>query len=98
MKKLDRREELLKYVNDSALQPLVDKMIFLEERLEELEKLPMISVNPKNPMQQKATPASKLFKEFLQQYVNVVKVIAKKTNDDSNEEESPLRKWLRSRC
>nr|DAE44854.1 MAG TPA: hypothetical protein [Caudoviricetes sp.] len=97
---LNRKEELLKLVDDSnrtTILPLIDKMIFLENQLEQLEKLPMIKVNPENPMQQKATPAAKLYKEFLQQYTNVVKVISRATSEENEQEESPLRKWVKSR-
>ena len=97
---LERREELLKLVNDSnssTLIPLIDKLLFLENQLENLEKLPMIKIHPDNPEIQKATPASKLYKEFLQQYTNIIKVISHTTNNESNEEESPLRKWLKQR-
>ena len=68
MKILERKEELLKLIDDSnraTILPLIDKMLFLENQLEQLEKLPMIKVNPENPMQQKSTPASKLYREFL---------------------------------
>ena len=97
---LERKEELLKIVDDSnrtTILPLIDKMIYLENQLESLEKLPMIKVNPENPMQQKATPAAKLYKEFLQQYTNVVKVISRITANENEQEESPLRKWANSR-
>lgn len=97
---MERKDELLKLVNDSnssTIVPLIDKMLFLENQLEQLEKLPMIKVHPVNPEIQKATPASKLYKEFLQQYTNIVKVISHALGDESNEEESPLRKWTRSR-
>ncbi len=97
---MERREELLKIVNDSnrtTILPLIDKMLYLENQLENLEKLPMIKVNPENPMQQKTTPAAKLYKEFLQQYTNVVKIISRITNSENEQEESPLRKWVNSR-
>ena len=97
---VDRREELLKIVNDSnrsTILPLIDEMIYLENQLDYYRSLPMIKVNPENPMQQKATPASKLYKEFLQQYTNVVKVISRATTDETEQGESPLRKWANSR-
>ncbi len=97
---MERKEELMKLVNDDnacTVVPLIDKLIFLEGQLEGLEKLPMIRVNPANPQQQRATPAAKLYREFLQQYTNVVKVISKATNTDENAEDSPLRKWVKSR-
>lgn len=97
---MERRDELLKLVNNSnssTITPLIDKMLFLENQLESLEKLPMIKVHPNNPEVQKATPAAKLYKEFLQQYTNVIKVISHSVGEDSNNEESPLRKWVKSR-
>lgn len=97
---MERRDELLKLVNASnsnTVLPLIDKMLFLERQLEELEKLPMIKVHPEMPEIQKATPASKLYKDFLQQYTNVVKVVSHITGDDDKEEDSPLRKWVKSR-
>ena len=97
---MERKEELLNLVNDSnrtTVLPLIDKMLFLENQLEQLEKLPMIKVNPENPMQQKSTPASKLYKEFLQQYTNVVKVISHMVGVENDQEESPLRKWVSTR-
>jgi hypothetical protein len=77
--------------------PLIDKMLFIENQLENLEKLPMIKVHPDNPEIQKATPAAKLYKEFLQQYTNIVKVISHSVDDNSEKDESPLRKWAKSR-
>lgn len=94
---MERREELLKLTDDPTIIPLIDKLLFLESQLEELEKLPMIKVNPKNPEQQKSTSAAKLYKEFLQQYTNIIKVISHATRDENSEEDSPLRAWVKSR-
>ena len=97
---MERREELMKLVNNSnasTVTPLIEKMLFLESQLENLEKLPMIKVHPQNPEMQKTTPAAKLYKEFLQQYTNIVKVVSHITDDENKEEDSPLRKWVRSR-
>lgn len=92
---MDRREELLRLINNEiTLIPLVDEMLFLEGQLIELKKLPFIKVNPKNPAQQKSTPAQKQYKELLQQYVNVVKTVARISGTDDNDEESPLRTWM----
>lgn len=94
---MERREKLLKLTDDPTIAPLIEKMLFLEGQLENLEKLPMIKVHPDNPEIQKSTPAAKLYKEFLQQYTNIIKVISHTTGDENNEEDSPLRKWARSR-
>lgn len=93
---MDRKEELLKVIeHDPALVPLIDEVIFLEGQLEELKKLPFIKIHPKDPTKQKATPAQKQYKELLQQYVNIIRVLIRATGIDENDEESPLRKWVK---
>lgn len=94
---MSRREELIKLVdNNIALVPLVDEMMELEKRIEEVKRLPFIRVHPEDPMKQKATPAAKLYKELLQQYTNVVKILIRATGVDESDEESPLRAWVKS--
>ncbi len=71
---------------------LLEEKAFLETQLEELRKLPFIKVNPKNPVQQKTTPAGKQYKELLQQYINLIKALEKLSENEN--EISPLREWL----
>ncbi len=100
---MSRRDELIELVPEESLElvtSVIDDVVFLEERLTELKKLPFIEVNPKNPMKQRSTPASKLYKEFLQQYINCIKMIEyviykEKRLEGDEVEESPLRKWFR---
>lgn len=101
---MERKEELLKIINKAGSQndikaaQLVDEVIFLEEQMIELKKLPFINVNPKNPMQQKATPAAKQYKEFLQQYNNCLRLLFRLSGDmGETDEESPLRRWVKGR-
>lgn len=98
---MDRKEELLKIIGDDQVKTkqLIDEIVFIEEQLIELKKLPFISINPKNPAQQKSTPAAKQYKELLQQYNNSLKLLLKISGDlgKEDEEESPLRKWIRER-
>lgn len=95
---MERKEELLKVIeHDPTLSPLIDEVIFLEGRLETLKKLPFLRVNPKNPEQQKSTPAQKQYKELLQQYVNIIRTLIRATGTDETDEESPLRKWVKSK-
>lgn len=92
---MDRREELLKVIdNNITLTPLIDEMVFLEAQITEVKKLPFIKVHPKDPMKQKTTPAAKQYKELLQQYTNIVRMLMKATDTDADNEESPLRKWM----
>lgn len=90
---MNRRDELAAIVGDNkVLMPLVDEVIFLEEKLKEYRALPFIRVNPNNPAQHKMTPAHKAYKELLQQYTNCIKVLDKAVNgSDHSDEDSPLR-------
>lgn len=98
-----RRDELVKIIPEESLElvtSVIDDVVFLEERLEELKKLPFIQVDPHNSMRQRGTPAAKQYKEFLQQYINCIKVIEAviyrdKKLEGEEAEESPLRKWFR---
>lgn len=96
---MDRKEQLKKLikVNNELVDNLIDDAVFLEGQLTYYRSLPQISVNPKNPAQQKATAAAKLYKESLQQYTNVIKTLARCTGQDIDDEESPLRKWVKTR-
>ena len=102
---MDRREELTKIIkkagadNDIKACQLIEEIVFLEEQLREVKRLPFININPKNPMQQKATPASRQYKELLQQYNNSLRLLFRLSGDlgGDSEDESPLRAWLRSR-
>ena len=93
--RMTRKEELLEAVHGNTLLiPLVNDMVYLEEQLEYLQTLPKIRIHPDDPSKQKATPAAKLYKELLQQYTNIVKVMLRATGSEDIEEESPLRKWM----
>lgn len=99
---MSRRDELLALVPEDSkelVRDVVDEVVFLEERLTELKKLPFIQIHPTDPAVQRATPAAKQYKEFLQQYINCIKVIEAviyrdKRLEGDEVEESPLRKWF----
>ena len=93
--RMTRKEELIEAVHGNTLLiPLISDMVYLEEQLEYLQTLPKIRIHPDDPSKQKATPAAKLYKELLQQYTNIVKVMLRATGSEDIEEESPLRKWM----
>ena len=97
---MNRRDELMKILNDannSVVSPLIDEILYLEDQLIFLRKLPKIRVNPADNSQQKITPAAKLYKEYLQQYLNAIKLLSGVTKTDIDTEESPLRKWANSK-
>lgn len=102
---MDRKEELIDYIcknnkeNAVKARQLIEEIVFIENQIDDIKKLPFIKINPKNPLQQKATPAAKLYKELLQQYNNSLKLLLSISGDLSkeSEEESPLRQWLKAR-
>lgn len=95
---MNRKKELFDLVqNNTALVPMIEEMIYLEGELDRLRNLPKLVVHPEDPTKQKTTPAAKLYKELLQQYTNVVRILLRVTGAEEFEEESPLRKWMNGR-
>lgn len=99
---MTRKEELLKIfeqIDDTKgiITPMIDDVVFLEEQLQELRKLPFIKVHPQYPDIQKPTAAAKQYKELLQQYNNCIKILTGILRKDTPEEESPLRAFLNAR-
>jgi hypothetical protein len=97
--KKDRRETLRKLFDDidqkEIVLPMIDDVVFLEEKLTELRRMPFIRVHPDYPDIQKATQAAKQYKELLQQYNNCIKILSGILRKDEGEEESPLRTYLK---
>jgi hypothetical protein len=60
----------------SLIEPLIIDTAFLEGELSRLRGLQKIRVHPSDPQRQQSTPAAKLYKEYIQQYTNCIKVLA----------------------
>jgi len=79
--KITRREELneiFKDIDDNErklISKLLDEIVFLEEQMINLKKVPFISINPKNSNLQKVTSAAKIYKECSQSYMNAVRIL-----------------------
>ena len=78
----------------AVVRPLLPQVVFLEQRLEELERLPHLRVHPKNPARQEVTAAGKQYKEFMQSYLNAIKVLQSTLSRYSVEEQDAFDKWL----
>ena len=101
---MSRKDDLQKIVykegsqNEIKADQLISEIIFIEEQLVELKKLPFIKVHPKDPTKQKPTAAAKQYKELLQQYNSSLRLLFRLMGDlGESEEESPLRKWIHAR-
>lgn len=100
---MERREEIdgiCKSLDTETLKlmnPLIDQLIFLEERLEGLRKLPFIVVKDGEPQKQRATPAYRQYKDLSQTYINALKVVNAALGIKSDTVESPLRIYMEQR-
>ena len=100
--RMSRKEDLLKLLPAETIvltEEVVNKILFLEKKMDELKELPFIQVDQKNNMRQRSTPAAKLYKELLQQYTNCVKILEaviyrNRKLEGPEEEASPLEEWL----
>lgn len=78
---MDRREELEEIFRDveeterKLVDKLIDEVIYYEEQMRELKKLPFIATHPKNPALQKVTPAARLYKEYATSYMNGIRIL-----------------------
>ena len=98
---MNRKKELTNVFKgldeQNIIRPMIDDVVFLEDQLKELKKLPFIRVNPDNPEEQKPTAAAKQYKEFLQQYNNCIKILISVLNKNEVVEDSPLRQFLKEK-
>lgn len=100
---MERKEEVLgicKTLDVETLKlidPLIDQIVFLEEKLDYLKTLPFIIVKKDDPTKQKVTPAYKQYKDLSQSYLNALKVVNGALGIESESVESPLRKYMEKR-
>lgn len=99
---MNRREQLDKIFsgvdNDqkTIVNNLIDDVIFMEQQMAELKKLPFIRVHSSDKTKQEATPAAKQYKELSQAYMNALKILLKLTGSDVDGDDSDLRKYLKA--
>lgn len=98
MNRREKLNEIFKDINKNEkelIDPLIDELVFLENQMDQLKKLPFIRVHPKNPAKQETTPAAKQYKECSQSYMNAIRILCSLIHKDDNQEESPLRQYLK---
>lgn len=98
---MDRKETLKKIFEKvdedkkNLIEPILDEIIFLENKLQELRRLPFIRINPNNPEQQKITAAGKQYKELSQSYLNAIKVLSSVLNKDIQEDDDEFDNFMK---
>lgn len=89
MNRLEELKSLFETVEEDKkklAQQLIEEAEFLEGQLTKLRKLPFIKVHPEDNERQKKTEASKLYKEHIQSYCNVIKILNSILQKNSIEE------------
>lgn len=79
----------------NLVEPMIEEVIFLEDQLEKLKKLPFVKVHPKDPTMQKTTPAARLYTQLSAQYNSAMRTLVSLSGGDAAAEDSPLREWAR---
>lgn len=94
---MSRKEELLKMIGDNEmLKPVVEEIVYLEEQLVELRKNNFRKYKPGSKTIWKPDEqAIKQYKEFSQILDSKYRLIARVSDHDVEDEESPLRKWVK---
>ncbi len=90
-------DDIFKDINENErklIDPLINEVIFLENQMQELKKIPFISVHPKNPTLQKKTEAAKLYKECSQSYMNAIRILCSLLHKIEGGEEDPVAKFM----
>ena len=97
MTRLEELQAIFERVDEdkaSVIAPLLPQVVFIEERLRELQKVPHIRIHPKNPARQEITAAGKQYKELMQSYLNAVKVLQMTLGRYAVEEKDAFDEWL----
>ncbi len=100
---MTRKEELKDIFKDveenqkKLINPLIDEVIFMENEMNTLKKLPFIQVHPENPTKQRPTTAAKLYKECSQSYMNAIRILSSLLKKEEGEEEDPVKNFLKER-
>lgn len=92
MEKTERVAKLRELATDVKTTQLIEEMILLEEKLDDLKQLEFYRVNPKDKSQVKISPAFYAYHKCLSAYKEIVKLLIVETGSG---ETSPLREYLK---
>lgn len=98
MKRKEELDNIFKDIDVNVkilVNPLLKEVIFLEDKMAELRKLPFLRINPKDPTQQKTTSAAKQYKECSQSYMNAIRILCSLLNKQDNSAENELLERLK---
>ena len=98
---MDKREQELKNLfkdvdenERNLVDRLIGEMVHLECVLDDLKKLPPIRVHPKDPSRQEVTPAGKLYKDYMAQYMNGVRILGSILRNAAGDDYDPVAEFM----
>lgn len=97
MTRLEELQAIFENVDEdkaAVVNPLLPQVVFMEQRLDELKRLPHIRIHPKNTARQEITAAGKQYKELMQSYNNCLKILLSTLGRYSQEEADEFDEWL----
>ena len=78
----------------SLVRNLLEEMVFLEQRIKELKKLPFIRVHPTNNAKQEPTTAARQYNDLSAGYRNTINILLKLLGSTSdNEDDDPVKRF-----
>lgn len=98
---MDRKQELLKLLEDAddnkkiLLSKAIDELLYLEEQLEEIRKVPFIIIHPTDKTKQKITASGKAYEKYYQLYLTALKTLNSLLNKDLLDDDDEFDKWLK---
>ena len=97
---MDRKKELMDLFKDvdenqrKLVDRLIDEVVYIEDQLDELKKLPPIRVHPKDKSKQQITPAGKLYKDMTAQYMNAIRILCSLLNKANGDNYDPVAEFI----
>ena len=98
---VDRKTELNELFKDidqnqrKLVDKLIGEVIYIEEMLDQLKKLPFVRVHPKDKSRQEVTPAGKQYKDMTATYMNAIRILCSLLNKAETDDFDPVAEFMK---
>lgn len=98
---LERKDELNELFKDIDIKQrklvdrLLDEVIYIENTLSDLKKLPFIRVHPKDNSIQKITSAGKQYKDLTATYMNAIRILCSLLSKSQTNDYDPVEEFMK---
>lgn len=90
---MSKYDEIIKDLPDASqkvLKEVIKQIEQVEEELNTLSTLPKLRISKQNPAKQEITPAHKAYKDYLNLYMNLTKIILSELHKNNVNDEDDL--------